>query len=360
MRMHHGDGSTRYIHVVVATWLRYESISGAAAQKMFEIISLRRSSRSVPPERYGQLILYQKGILLVCVLPVLSYFFGPNDFLATIFSCDCHRRMDVICLLSYTQHMLVKTLIQQDILREWVIESGSVAPQRGAGKTINVDENSWGNSRTTRTANHTTPLEREPDVKSQWLYLICGALLTKNYMQDHNMVATFLMLLHLLHQLQTMRYMYPLYTCARFLWCSRQPKAKAVHYARNIAWFSRKHSDQHFNTLHFKSTEEYFRHKYQTSSANSRIYHSGKVSASQLEGWAFDPQTLSESPWRFLGKSVHLTRLKQISGFDLPPITSPKNVNWNIWPIITVIRHAGVLRVFTTLTNLLGGVDFLN
>jgi len=109
---------------------------------MFEIISLRRSSRSVPPERYGQLILYQKGILLVCVLPVLSYFFGPNDFLATIFSCDCHRRMDVICLLSYTQHMLVKTLIQQDILREWVIESGSVAPQRGAGKTINVDENS--------------------------------------------------------------------------------------------------------------------------------------------------------------------------------------------------------------------------
>ena len=51
-----------------------------------------------------------------------------------------------------------------------------------------------------------------------------------------------------------------------------------------------------------------------------------KVSASQLEGWVFDPQPLSELPWRSLGTSVHINRpgKKHISGFGLPPIAVTK------------------------------------
>jgi len=51
-----------------------------------------------------------------------------------------------------------------------------------------------------------------------------------------------------------------------------------------------------------------------------------KMSASQLECWAFDPRPLSESPQRCLGKSVHLNcpGKKQNSGFGLPPIVVTK------------------------------------
>ena len=56
----------------------------------------------------------------------------------------------------------------------------------------------------------------------------------------------------------------------------------------------------------------------------------GKVSASQLESWIFDPQSLSASPKRSLGKSVHLNLpgKKQNSGFGLPPI-AVTNINNN-------------------------------
>ena len=49
------------------------------------------------------------------------------------------------------------------------------------------------------------------------------------------------------------------------------------------------------------------------------------MSASQLEGWVFDPQPLGEL-LRFLGKSVHLNRpgKKHNSGFGLPPIAVTK------------------------------------
>ena len=45
------------------------------------------------------------------------------------------------------------------------------------------------------------------------------------------------------------------------------------------------------------------------------------VTVSQLEGFAFDPRPLSESPQRSLGNSVHLNRpdKKQISDCGLPP-----------------------------------------
>jgi len=50
-------------------------------------------------------------------------------------------------------------------------------------------------------------------------------------------------------------------------------------------------------------------------------------SASQLEGWVFDPRPLSESPQRSTGKSVHVSRLgkNHISGFGLPPTVVTKN-----------------------------------
>jgi len=50
------------------------------------------------------------------------------------------------------------------------------------------------------------------------------------------------------------------------------------------------------------------------------------VSASQLEDRVFDPQPLSELPYSFLGKSVHLNLpgKKHNTGFGLPPIAVPK------------------------------------
>jgi len=50
------------------------------------------------------------------------------------------------------------------------------------------------------------------------------------------------------------------------------------------------------------------------------------VSASQLKGWVFDPQPLSESPLHSLGKSVRLNHpgKKQTSGIGLPPTAVTK------------------------------------
>jgi len=50
------------------------------------------------------------------------------------------------------------------------------------------------------------------------------------------------------------------------------------------------------------------------------------VSASQKEGWVFDPQPLGELTLRSLGKSVHLNHpdKKHNSGFGLPPIAVTK------------------------------------
>jgi len=50
------------------------------------------------------------------------------------------------------------------------------------------------------------------------------------------------------------------------------------------------------------------------------------VSASQLEGWVYDPQPLRELPYRSLGKSVHLNRpgKKHNSGFGLSPFAVAK------------------------------------
>jgi len=44
-----------------------------------------------------------------------------------------------------------------------------------------------------------------------------------------------------------------------------------------------------------------------------------KVSASQSEDWVFDPRPLSESPYRSLGKSVHLDRPGKKQKFRLRP-----------------------------------------
>jgi len=50
------------------------------------------------------------------------------------------------------------------------------------------------------------------------------------------------------------------------------------------------------------------------------------VSASQLKGWVFEPQPLSESPLHSLGKSVRLNHPgeKQTSGIGLPPTAVTK------------------------------------
>ena len=51
-----------------------------------------------------------------------------------------------------------------------------------------------------------------------------------------------------------------------------------------------------------------------------------RVTASQLEGWLFDSLTMSESPQRFLSKSIHLNchDNKHISGVGIPLFAAAK------------------------------------
>jgi len=80
--------------------------------------------------------------------------------------------------------------------------------------------------------------------------------------------------------------------------------------------------------IHTCSTMLYFSDHHAvlwTQASNSvwgQRYFSGKVSASQLKGWMFEPRPLSELPWNSLGKSVHLNHpdKKQISNFLLSPV----------------------------------------
>ena len=49
-----------------------------------------------------------------------------------------------------------------------------------------------------------------------------------------------------------------------------------------------------------------------------------RVSASQLEGWMFDPRPLSGSPQRSMGKSVHRNRIRQKALFRLHFLLHPE------------------------------------